>query len=396
MSVGMLALYSQFFVFPIFGDGPGIVAASGVIRAIYLPAYIIGLVLVAGAPLSFLAALARQPFLLLVLAMVALSYAWSIAPDQTLRRAVAVYFTTLGGVAIAVRYRWAQMAEIIGTCFASLAVLSLVVCLAAPSIGVMHEIFPGAWRGLWAEKNAFGGNMALGCIIMFAAAALNPRRALIWAAFAALALGLVLMSTSKTSLVSAMLGMGVIGAAAFARRGPAAAVAVVWTGVLGAALVAGVALFAPDQFFSLLGKDATFTGRTQIWAAALRQIAQRPWTGFGYGVVWTEEGNWAPLAQIVKEAGFKPQHAHNAWIEQWLGQGLVGVWAFGLMLAQAFVLALVSVFRHPGALLAAPILVVYTLMSLTESVGVIYHDLRWVLFVVVAVKLAWPDERIGT
>jgi hypothetical protein len=31
-------------------------------------------------------------------------------------------------------------------------------------------------------------------------------------------------------------------------------------------------------------------------------------------------------------------------------------------------------------------------MSLTESVAVTYHDFRWVLFVTIAVKLAYPGK----
>jgi O-antigen ligase len=391
-AVGMLATYSQFFVFPVFGEGPRLAAAGGLIRNLYFPAYAAGLLLVALSPADTLRALARQPFLLLLMAIVVISMTWSIAPDQTARRAFAVYCTTLGGIALAVRYRWTELAELTAACFAGLAVLSLVICLAIPSIGVMSEIFPGAWRGMWAEKNAFGGNMALGFVVTVAAAALNPRRAKMWASFAMLMLGLVLMSTSKTSLVSLLLGLGGLMMVAFARRGPAAGVMTVWVTVLGVAMFAAVMLFAADLFFGVLGKDATFTGRTKIWSAAMRQIAERPWTGYGYESVWTLEGPWGPLAWIVKDAGFKPQHAHNSWIEQWLGLGIGGLVAFGLMFLQTLVLTILAVFRHRGALLAAPLVIVYGLMTFTESVAVVYNDLRWVLFVAVAVKLAWPGE----
>ena len=122
----------------------------------------------------------------------------------------------------------------------------------------------------------------------------------------------------------------------------------------------------------------------------MRQIELRPWTGFGYGAVWTEQGTWGPLAWIVKDAGFKPQHAHNAWIEQWLGLGVFGLAAFALCWLQTMMLALVAAFRDRGAFLALPFLVVYSLMSLTESVAMTYNDFRWVLFVAVAAKLAWP------
>ncbi len=394
-AVAMLAIYSQGWVYPLFGEGPGVVAASGLIRALFFPAYLMGFVLIAAAPAQTLRAMARQPFLIAVLLIVAASYVWSIAPDQTARRVFAVYCTSLGGIVLAVRYRWSEMAEIMGACFAILALLSLAVCLAAPSVGVMQTLFPGAWRGLWAEKNAFGANMGLGFVIFVAAAALNAPRRGLWIAFAVLALGLVLMSTSKTSLVSLLLGLGGFALAAFARRGPAAGVAAAWVSVFGLLLVAGAFLFSADTVLAVLGKDATLTGRTQIWTAAMRQVAERPLTGFGYGTVWGESGPWGPLAKIVSEAGFKPNHAHNSWVEQWLGTGIVGLVAFSLTFAQAVVLCVVAVFRDRGAMLAAPILVVYGLMTFTESVGVVYNDLRWVLFVAIAVKLAWPDREVA-
>ena len=394
-AVAIFLIYSQFWVFPLLGDA-GNPAASGLVRALYLPAYGAAALLFALSPGATLGALARQPFLVLLLLIAGLSAAWSIAPDQTLRRAIALGFTTLGAVLLAVRYRWSELSEVLGGCFAFLTIVALLVSLAAPSIGVMHDLFPGAWRGVWPEKNALGGNMALGFTVLLAAAALNPRRTPIWLGFAALALFLVLMSTSKTSLVSLMLGAGGVMLVALVRRHPASGVATVWLAVLGAALLAGVLLFAADLVFELLGKDATLTGRTKIWAAAMRQVELRPWTGFGYGVVWETKGTWTPLAWIVKDAGFTPIHAHSGWIEQWLGMGVFGLAAFGMMFLQTVVLAMAALFRSPGAYLAVPLLIVYGLMTLTESIAVTYHDFRWAMFVMVATRLVWPDEKVGT
>jgi len=389
-AIFLLVVYSQAWVFPVMGEKAN-EAAGGLVRALYLPAYAAGLALAASAPMDLLRTLARQPFLILLLAIVAISMTWSIAPDQTSRRVFALYCTTLGGVAVAARYRWSEVAEAMAGCFAILVVLSFAAAVLTPGIGVMSELFPGAWRGLWAEKNALGGNMAIAFVIFLAAAALNPTRARVWWGFAALALLLVLLSTSKTSLVALMLGLGGVVFVAIARRGPVAGVAMVWLAVLGAVLLAGVAVFASDAVLGLLGKDATLTGRTKIWAAAMRQIELRPWTGYGYGAVWDEKGAWGPLAWIIKDAGFKPQHAHNSWLEQWLGTGVFGLGAFALLYLQTLVLAALAVFRSPGAYLAIPLLAVYSLMSLTESIAVTYNDLRWVLFVIIACKLAMPE-----
>jgi len=387
----LFLIYSQFWVFPLLGEAAD-PAAGGIMRLIYMPSYGAAFVLAAMSPGEVLKSLLRQPFLVILMLVVLASVTWSFSPDQTVRRVVAVYFTTLGGLALAARFSWAALCEVLGVCFAGLVVLSFLAAVAVPSIGVMHELFPGAWRGVWVEKNALGGNMALGFIVLAAAAVLNPPRAKLWAAFAALALGLVLMSTSKTSLVSLLVGLSALIFVGLARRGPASGVTMVWLAVVGLGLAAGVVLFAADAVFEILGKDATLTGRTKIWSAAMRQIEQRPWTGYGYGAVWDEKGAWGPLAWIKHDAAFTPKHAHNSWIEQWLGLGVFGLAAFAMTYLQTLALATVAIFRSPGAYLAVPFLAVYSLMSLTESVAVTYHDFRWVLFVAVAAKLVLGDR----
>ncbi len=389
----VVLIFSQAWVFPLLGE-KGDPSASGLVRALFIPAYLGAAVMVVGAPVRTLGAMLRQPLLILLMGVVGASVFWSVEPDQTVRRVVALYATTLGGVALAVRCRWSEMAEILASAFAILAVISLILPILMPSIGIMHEIFPGAWRGPWVEKNQLGGIMGLGVCIFAAAALLNPSRAKIWCGFGLLAFALILMSTSKTSLVAVLLGLGALTFVVLVRQGPVMGIATTWLAVLAIMMIGGFAFFASDVFLDLLGKDATLTGRTKIWAAIMRRIAERPWTGYGYGAVWDEKGAWGPLAWIVKDAGFKPQHAHNTWLEQWLGLGLVGLGAFGLMYAQAMFSALLAVYRHKGAYLALPFLVVYSLMSLTESVAVTYNDFRWVIFTAIAVKLAWPDSKL--
>jgi O-antigen ligase len=236
--------------------------------------------------------------------------------------------------------------------------------------------------------------MALGFICLAAAAVLNPARTWIWAAFAALALFLVVMSTSKTALVSLMLGAGMMVFVGLIRRGPATGVAVVWLAMVGLIVLVSAGVLAADAVFDALGKDATLTGRTEIWSSAMRQIERRPWTGYGYGVVWDVKGPWTPFSAIASEAGFTPQHAHNAWIEQWLGMGVFGLAAFVLFYAQVVGLTASAVFRHPAAYLAAPFLIVYSVMSVTESVAFAYNDLRWVLFSAIAARLVLTDADV--
>jgi exopolysaccharide production protein ExoQ len=394
-SVLILLIFSEGWVFPLRGDANN-TAFDKLIPLGYLPAYAAAAFLMVLTPASVFKAVIRQPFLIILMLIVGVSYFWSTAPDITLRRIVAVYATTLGGVVLAARYRWSELAEVFATAFAALAVISFVMPLAVPSIGVMHELFPGAWRGVWADKNALGGIMTLGFCILAAAAMLNPTRAKIWWPFAALSVLLVIMSTSKTSLVSVILGLGGLMFVAIVRRGPAVSVAASWLAVLGLVMALCVGLFASDLVFKALGKDATLTGRTEIWTAAMRQIEKRPWTGYGYSAVYDDTNRWGPLPKIVKEAGWKPHHSHNTWIEQWLGLGVFGLAAWALTFLQTVTLAIVSIYRDKGAYLAVPFLIVYGLTSLTESMAVNYNDFRWVIFVALAVKLCWPDREVRT
>jgi exopolysaccharide production protein ExoQ len=391
LMVMSLLLYSQGWILPLFGSKFD-AASSAAIRNAYLPAYAAGVVVLAMRPWDTVTAMLRQPFLIILMIVTAASVLWSIAPDATVRRLVALVATTLTGVVLAVRFRWSTMAEVMAATFGLLAVASLVSGAVLP-FGRMTELFPGAWRGVWMEKNALGGNMAMAFSIFGAAAMLAPKRFWLWAGCAVIALALVLLSTSKTSLVSLVLGAMGLAFVWVVRRGPVSGVAATWAAVLGAGMLAAFLLFASDVFLGLLGKDATLTGRTKIWAAVLRQIGERPLTGYGFAAVWDDKSGWGPLAWITKEAGFKAQHAHSSWLEQWLGMGLFGVVAWGLFYIQTLGATIVAVFRDKGAYLALPFMVIYSLVSLTESIAVSYNDLRWVIFVALAVKLAWGDRE---
>lgn len=390
-AVFMLLIYTGGWQLPIFGEKAD-ESASGLLRVAFLPAYALGFFLVVGKPWTMVRATIRQPLLIILMCIVAASITWSIQPDVSIRRGFAVGCTTISGLALASRFRWAELGQVFSATFCVLIVACYISCIAFPSVGIMTELFPGAWRGLWLEKNSLGGMMALGCCLLSATALLDPERRGLWLTFAGLAVGLVLMSQSKTSLASLMLGLMALGFVWICQRGPAFGAAATWAGVAGFVMLVLFIVFASDVFFGILGKDATLTGRTQIWTAAFRQIEQRPWTGYGYAAVWSDKSGWGPLAWIVHDAKFTPQHAHNSWIEQLMGMGVIGLTAWGFFYLQTMTLALIAVYRERGAMLAFPFLIVFTLVSLTESIAVVYNDFRWAVFVALAAKLAFSDR----
>ncbi len=391
LSVFAALMLTQFWVMPLTGPD-GDADASSLIRNLYVPAYVVtfGLALTA-LPQTF-RALVRSPLICALTGLVFLSALWSIDPETTERRGVAVLFTTLTGVVIAARYDWPRMLEVLATALAVVVICSFVLGLAFPRYGRMSDLFPGAWRGVWYEKNGLGDNMSLGCLVFCAAALLNPPKRWFWAVMAGLAAALVVLSQSKTSLVSMLIGLVAMGFVVLIRRGPVLAVLATFVGVT-ALIAAGCGLyFASDWFFALLGKDMTLTGRTKLWDAVLTQIHTRPWTGFGYAAVWTDKTIWGPLAWISKQAKFVAFHSHNSWLEVWLGLGMAGLVLWALLFAEVWARSVLAAYRSPAGYFALPFLVVFSVMTLTETLALVYNDFIWVTFVALAVKLAAPSR----
>ena len=390
-AVLIILIYSngwQLFVLGPTGDPE----ASGLARALYVPAYLATLVMMALTAARTVAAAARAPLLWLLVAIAFLSMVWSVDPGMTERRSIALLLTTLGAVVIAARYEWDDLAEVLGTAFGLLAAASFIVGLTMPSLGRMADLFPGAWRGVWSEKNALGDHMALAIAISCGAAMLKPRRRWLWLAAAGLELALLLLSTSKTSLVGLTFGLCAFGLVWLVRRGPASAVAASFGAVTAVILAGAVVLFASNQLLALLGKDATLTGRTDVWTPVIRQAQLRPWTGYGYGAVWDDQTIWGPLAWISKEAKFVARAAHDSWLEIWLGLGYIGLIAWAAYFLETWVRAILALYRIRGAYLALPVLVIFSLTMITESEVLNYNDFVWLLFAIIAVRLAVPPK----
>jgi exopolysaccharide production protein ExoQ len=93
-----------------------------------------------------------------------------------------------------------------------------------------------------------------------------------------------------------------------------------------------------------LGKDPSLTGRTDIWTALMREVAERPWTGFGYQAFWgrIDPRRLDPQA----ETGWPVPSAHNGWIDLLIQLGWPGAIAVGLAVLVAF---LTTLFRSAGS-----------------------------------------------
>ncbi|UTP40087.1 O-antigen ligase family protein [Phenylobacterium sp. LH3H17] len=316
------------------------------------------------------------------------SVMWSIEPDVTLRRAIALAATTLMGLYLASSLGGRRFAELVALTMLLLALGSYFVCLAVPKMGVSQDINAGTWRGLWYEKNEMGAMMVYASLAAVAAFLTNPRRRLLWGGALVLFIGLIIMTRSATSFLSLLIVLGGATVFAFMRLGRAASVVAIWLGVTGMSALAGLYLFAPTLFYAALGKDATFTGRTDIWNAVLRAHEAEPVLGYGYAAFW---GRQSDIANWIRDAlQWRVPSAHNGWLDLLIQLGLVGVGIFAAIFAISLLTAVVRHQRLGDGYWATLFLAVYSLQTMSESIILVHNNLSWVFAVAAMARILGP------
>ena len=364
-----------------------------VLRLVWLPAYaaIVGLLLFRIDRLW-----RAWPAMIAIAAVVGLAFAsryWSIDFATTMRRVIALAISCAFALYLGAVFRGPHLPRLLMHTALVMAVGSLVMVFAFPEIGVHQYDNAGLWRGLWYEKNQMGAVMVIGATAAAACLASPDPRRLLPAVALVLTSGLVLATQSKTSLLCLLVGLGLIGGFWTMRRGgPVITVIAVW----GAVVLAGAGVWLWEshavQLLEALGKDPSLTGRTEIWDSLMRKVADRPWTGYGYGAFWGRIGESAPADWVRKETGWTVPSAHNGWIDLlvqlgWPGAVLVG----GLMAGTA----LIAVLRSFGAgaregWWGLGFLAAFFVLSLSESILMAHQGLPWVLFVAALTRAILP------
>ncbi len=301
-----------------------------------------GLLLVVRRPQDVLDEIARYWWIFLIPGWALLSVLWSAYPGISLRYGIQLGLTFLIAVSVASRLSPRRFLLVLFLAYAFAALWGL-------GFGRVRGD-GGGWLGIFGSKNAYSFAMSAFFLISLCLA-LAPGTGRAWrlCGFAGMALGFFLLVQGQS-------------AGALLTTSAAAAVALTFVALrrfdgmqkLALATIAGftglfLVVFVSTNFDLLMdfllettGKDATLTGRTDLWREALREWAKSPLLGQGFQAVWVE-GN--PVAEAMWEMfgigskrGF---HFHNTWLSNAVEIGLVGV----VLQAGAFLTAVVLCFR---------------------------------------------------
>jgi O-antigen ligase len=273
-----------------------------------------------------------QPSYVLVLMALGISIFFAGNPSGAFRScAFTLIVMFLAAALYAIPERFRQFQSLLLLASAAVMGLSYIGIIILPDLAMHTDFDPfepehaGSWKGHFDHKNIAGAMMgALAVVGIYAIRTGRP-----WLGWAMLIGGFVFLYFTKSKTSLGLLPMAIVVGYMVERipwlvirlglcLGPIAALLVL---TLGSALWPEVA-----DFNKLIMKDATFTGRFDIWRYGFEMLAYRPWTGYGY------EGFWQTPVTLEGEsklelawAAEKIVHGHNSYLDVALTMGIPGM-----------------------------------------------------------------------
>lgn len=332
----------------------------------------------------------RDRFNQILLAIVVLSYFWSAAPSVTVVRSIALTGNTLFGLYFATRYSLKDQLHLLAWTFWITIAFSLVFAIALPKYGVMSGLHAGKWRGIFTHKNALGKSMVLSSLVFLLIALGEKKNKLFWWCGLGCSIFILLMAKSSSANVTLLI-IGLMFSIVRAVRLPY--LLMLPTLILLSIIGVGVNLWLADNATALLGsigKDATLTGRSDLWPAVLDKIWERPWFGYGFSGFWGD--NKSEAAYVWRVTGWDPPNAHNGMLDIWLDLGLFGLSVYSIGFVVAIIGGLNWVRRSQSFDAFWPImyLLYFWFSNQTESAFLRQNDIYWLLYIIVTFSLLTP------
>jgi exopolysaccharide production protein ExoQ len=293
--------------------------------------------------------LARFWYLLLLPAYCALSTLWSQEPSETLRGSIQLGASLAIAIVMACRVPPRTLVRILFGVF-------LCAMIASVLFGRVRNS-SGAWVGIFGSKNAFAAIVSV--FILTSVAALVDKQGSRFQRLTALTSLLVsgpilLLAQSAGAIITLVPSVGamllVLGGRWLSQSQKLVLLcAIAMLGAVIGLLAAGYWTELMNLMLNTTGKDATLTGRTDLWAVGIDVIRDHPLFGVGYRAFWIQgyapaEMLWAQFG-IASRSGF---NFHNTYISNAVEIGLLGVAMQSAMLFGAFFLALRWGLRAPS------------------------------------------------
>lgn len=337
---------------------------------------------------STLITAARNILLVLLVALALLSSFWSESPNFSLEVAQEILMMSLFGLYFATRFSLKEQVQLIALALSIGAIISTIFALEFPTVGLEQELFVGAWKGVYGQKNALGNMMVLSSLTFFTLSKENSRLYR-WFGFI-FSIVLMLLSTSKSSLTISFLLISIV--IFYKNFRWQRKVSVIFANI-GLLILGCISLLVSTYWIELLnslGKDVTLTGRVPLWSYVLAKVMERPLFGYGLSAFWAPNSHYAIEAgKRVTGGGWIPPNAHNGLLDLTLDLGLIGGLLFLMTYFTTFIRALKRAYgtKNPEDLWPLSYLTFLAMNNVTESLLLGKYGLTWILYIAVVVTM---------
>lgn len=284
-------------------------------------------------------------WLMLLLGYMLLSILWSEIPFISFRRWVKeMVAVTMALIALTERDPRQAVESLLRRTVYILIPLSLLLIKYFPSLGVSFSRWTGdiMWIGVTLQKNGIGRLCAISALFLVwtlarrwqgTGIAVSRYQTRVEVLLLLLTLWLLkgpsMWAASATGIAALSAGLVAFGALLWLKTHRLDPRPRAWLAII--ACIIGLGIVTPlaggstvGGLTSALGRNATLTGRTDIWASLLPTVMEQPLLGVGFGGFWTT----ANIAVI------EVNEAHNGYLDVCLGLG-----ALGLLLTVGFLLS---------------------------------------------------------
>jgi O-antigen ligase len=334
--------------------------------------------------------------MILLTGLAFLSCFWSISPELSLRRSVALLGTTIVGFYLGTKCGIEELLKLILWTMVSCAVLSIFVVLFLPDIGLQYYEGGYVWRGIYGHKNHFGRIMFFGVLVSFILSIHEKTHLRVMLLLlTALFTGLLFTSKSTTAIIVLCIGASIIPVFIFKQidyrlKGVLISVALSLFFVL-IVYILRLSMDSLDAIFQqYLGKDITLAGRTLIWGMSWPYIKDAFLLGYGYNAFWLTP--LGPAESIRHSLKVCVAHGHNGAIDLLLQLGVVGLILFLIVFLQ-YILRTIECFKRRFILKKSeylfPIVFLFSFVGLNiaESMIIEKNYFFWILFIALMIAM---------
>lgn len=370
---------------------------SPIERAVLSGLILLGILILLGRKEKSISALHNRHVVVLLYAVMLLSILWSRFPFVSAKRFIKTAGTLVMVACVLTDDDSQKTAEQLLNWFFILTLgLSLGFIHLLPTLGRSVHVLGGeSWIGISYTKNNLG--QVAGLAVLFYSWRMLFRRpvhrVMLNVMMLFVSVYLLVGARSATALAMSLIGIMILLVLRHRHISNARtlAIAACFTGAIVLLMVALVRWVAANPILvlavQLLGRDTTFTGRTDLWQDLSRYWSARPALGYGFGGFWVGDLGHDLWTKYL----WNPNQAHNGYLDILLQIGLVGLVLVGWLIVMSYKGSISALYmRKRTAVLAFVFLTTILINNMFESSLIRMNNLLWFVFLLFAMM---PKQR---